>query len=56
MKLRTGGRVLFGEPSDVRAKLEALESVLTWAARHGVVPEYIDVRVSAVPALMPRSR
>lgn len=53
LELRTGVRVLFGDPSAARAKVEALASVLRWAARNGVVPQYIDVRVAAAPALMP---
>lgn len=55
LELRSGVRVLFGEPLAVSSKVEALASVLTWAARNGVVPEYIDVRVAATPALMPRA-
>jgi cell division protein FtsQ len=55
LELRTGVRVLFGEPSVARAKVDALASVLRWAARNGVIPEYIDVRVPAAPALMPRA-
>jgi len=55
LELRTGVRVLFGEPSGAPAKVEALASVLRWAARKGVTPEYIDVRVAAAPALMPQA-
>jgi cell division protein FtsQ len=55
LELRSGVRVLFGEAVAARSKIEALASVLTWAARNGVVPEYIDVRVPAAPALMPRA-
>jgi cell division protein FtsQ len=55
LELRTGVRVLFGEPSGAPAKVEALAGVLKWAARNGMTPDYIDVRVAAAPALMPRS-
>jgi cell division protein FtsQ len=55
LELRSGVRVLLGEPSGTRAKLETLSSVLAWAARHGISPEYIDVRISAVPALMAKA-
>jgi cell division protein FtsQ len=53
LELRSGVRVLFGEPSGAPAKVEALRSVLAWAVRHGVSPEYVDVRIAAVPAIMP---
>jgi cell division protein FtsQ len=53
LELQSGVRVLFGESSGARAKLEALTSVLAWAARHGVSPQYVDVRIPAAPALMP---
>ncbi len=55
LDLRDGTRVLFGTASQARAKGRALQGVLSWGARHGVVARYIDVRVPAAPALRPRS-
>jgi cell division protein FtsQ len=50
--LRGGVRVLFGTPDSLRSKAAALEGMLSWAARHGVTPRYVDLRVPAAPAIM----
>jgi cell division protein FtsQ len=53
LSLRDGTRVVFGQPVEARAKAVALAGVLSWAARNGLTPQYVDVRVPAAPALLP---
>lgn len=51
--LRDGGTVLYGAPSDVTAKAEALTGIIRWAEGEGIEPGTIDVRVPSVPSLSP---
>jgi cell division protein FtsQ len=53
MALRGGVRVLYGDVSDALAKGRALLAVLSWAAREGITPEYVDVTAPSAPALKP---
>jgi cell division protein FtsQ len=55
LSLRGGTRVLFGEATEAGAKANALRAVLSWAARNAITPVHIDVRVPAVPALLPNA-
>ena len=47
--LRTGVAVSYGQPSDLQAKEQALEAVLTWAQQQGKKVVAIDVTVPAAP-------
>jgi cell division protein FtsQ len=51
--LDNGVRVLFGPPTDVAAKNEALAGILRWAARRGTHLATIDVRSPIAPAATP---
>lgn len=54
-ELRDGGRVRYGEPTQLKDKNRALEEMLDWAEDRGVGVESIDVRVPTAPALRPLS-
>jgi cell division protein FtsQ len=49
--MREGIKVLYGTRDAAVAKSQALQAVLSWAARHGVRPALVDVRSPAAPAL-----
>jgi cell division protein FtsQ len=51
--LRDGITVLYGEPSSLRAKHEALTDMLRWAESQAVEVRTIDVRVPSAPSLDP---
>jgi cell division protein FtsQ len=51
--LRDGAKVLYGDASETDAKGRALSSLLSWASKRGIRPDYIDVRAPAAPALLP---
>ncbi|GEM_PF-2425428 len=53
LELRGGGRVLWGDTSDLTAKNRALAALIAWAARSGVKPVYIDLRAPSAPAILP---
>ena len=53
LALASGARVLFGTPSEVRAKDQALVGVLSWAAARGTRLGTIDVRSPIAPAAVP---
>jgi cell division protein FtsQ len=48
--LRSGVAVSYGQPSDLEAKGQALEAVLTWAQQQGKKVVAIDVTVPAAPS------
>lgn len=53
LRLKSGGRIIYGGPLDLNAKRAALESVLSWAGERGLGVHYIDVRAPKTPALLP---
>lgn len=50
LELASGASVLYGDPSSVRAKAEALAAVVRWAGREGVALDRVDVRAPLAPA------
>jgi len=48
-----GTPVVYGDASGATEKARAVSGLLAWAARHGVVPTRLDVRVPDHPALLP---
>jgi cell division protein FtsQ len=55
LAMRDGASVLFGDATEIAPKGRALKGLLSWVARRGVIPRYIDVRVPAAPAVRARS-
>jgi cell division protein FtsQ len=53
LQLRAGGSVMFGTPSQIDAKNQALVDMLRWAEGEGIAIRSIDVRVPAAPSLQP---
>lgn len=53
LHLRAGGSVLFGTPTQIDAKNQALDEMLRWAASEGIEIHAVDVRVPAAPTLQP---
>lgn len=53
LDLRSGGRVLYGEPARFRQKNDALTSMMRWAVERGMGVEYYDVRAPGSPVLKP---
>jgi len=53
LRLRDGGRALYGPPTRLREKNARLGALLRWARRRNVVVESIDLRVPEAPTLDP---
>ncbi|MFL5799958.1 MAG: cell division protein FtsQ/DivIB [Actinomycetota bacterium] len=53
LSLDDGARVLFGPPTEVQAKDQALAGILRWAARSGSHLATIDVRSPIAPSAVP---
>lgn len=53
LRLRPGGRVLYGTASAMGRKNEALSAALGWAESRGLAVAYVDVRVPERPAVRP---
>lgn len=53
LRLRSGPRILYGEPEGLPAKRAALASLLAWMEREGVEAAYVDVRAPRTPAVRP---
>lgn len=53
LRLRDGGAVLYGAPTELDAKNRALGDMLRWAVGQGIAVRTIDVRVPAAPSLEP---
>lgn len=53
LRLRSGGRVLYGRPVALGAKRSGLESLLAWVQEEGVDVEYLDLRAPGTPAIRP---
>jgi cell division protein FtsQ len=54
LSLRDWGDVLYGTPTDVEEKNEALASMLRWAEEQGIAVQTVDVRVPSAPSLAPQ--
>lgn len=53
LELRSGARILYGEPTGLQDKVRTIEDLLAWAEQQGVPIATIDVRVPGAPALLP---
>jgi cell division protein FtsQ len=53
LRLRDGGRVLYGPPTRLLEKNARLGALLRWSRRRDVVVESIDLRVPEAPSLDP---
>ncbi len=53
LRLRSGGRIIYGPADLLPEKRAALESLLRWAGERDIRVEYIDVRAPKTPALRP---
>jgi cell division protein FtsQ len=53
LRLRDGGRILYGPPTRLGKKNARLGALLRWARRRDVVVESIDLRVPEAPSLDP---
>lgn len=51
MELSSGQRVLFGPPSDIAVKDQALAGIVRWIAASGATVGYIDLRAPLAPAV-----
>jgi cell division protein FtsQ len=50
LELASGGRVLFGPPTDLDAKVQALSGIIRWGAHHHRRFDYVDLRAPLAPA------
>jgi hypothetical protein len=53
LRMRSGARILFGDPSEIPAKQATLQALLRWMGEHGVPAGMIDLRAPATPAIRP---
>lgn len=53
LRLRMGGRVLYGSASSREAKNTALVSILRQARKDSLAIDYVDLRIPSAPALKP---
>jgi cell division protein FtsQ len=53
LRLRQGGSILYGPPTQVGAKNRAVAAMLEWAAGEGLEIRTLDVRAPAAPSLQP---
>lgn len=56
LRLRGGGRVLYGPPSSLGPKNAAVLAMLGWAEERGITIAYIDVRAPDAPVLRAAGR